>query len=60
MSVQYFAKVTNMQDVEVAVAHTDDQAQALRDQKFEQCSRAFYESALRSAGQQKLVKADIK
>ena len=60
MSVQYFAKVTNMQDVEVAVAHNDNQAKALRDQKFEQCSRTFYESTLRNAGQHKLVKAGVK
>lgn len=47
MAVQYFAKVVKMQTVEVAVAHSDTQAKALRDQSFEPCSRAFYESFLR-------------
>lgn len=49
MTVQYFAKVSNMRNVEVAVAHNDNQVKALREQKFEQCSRAFYESTLRNA-----------
>ena len=49
MAVQYFAKVVKMQSVEVAVAHTAEQAQTLRDQNFEPCSRAFYESVLRDS-----------
>lgn len=49
MTIQYFAKVSNMQNVEVAVAHNDAQAKSLREQKFEQCSRTFYESSVRNA-----------
>jgi len=49
MKTQYFAKVTNMQNIEVAIAHNDAEAKNLREQKFEQCSRTFYESAVRNA-----------
>ncbi len=49
MKIKYFAKVTNMQNIEVAIAQDDAEAKALRDQKFEQCSRTFYESAIRNA-----------
>jgi hypothetical protein len=56
MAVQYFAKVVKMQSVEVAVAHTAEQAQALRDQSFEPCSRAFYESVLRDSKKAEAVK----
>jgi hypothetical protein len=49
MAVQYFTKTVNAQPVEVAVAHTAEQAKALRDQNFEPCSRAFYESFLRES-----------
>ena len=51
MAVQYYAKVVNMQNVEVAVAQNDDEAKALRTEKYEPCSRAFYESTLRNAKQ---------
>ena len=47
MSVKYFAKVIDMQQVELAVAHSREQESALRDQHFERCSQAFYESILR-------------
>ncbi|MGJ3238078.1 MAG: hypothetical protein ACFE0Q_05170 [Anaerolineae bacterium] len=57
MTVQYFVKVHNMQAVEVAIAHTDQQAQNLRQQKFETCSRTVYESALRTLTQLKLATA---
>jgi hypothetical protein len=49
MAVQYFTKMVNAQPVEIAVAHTPEQAKALRDQNFEPCSRAFYESVLRES-----------
>lgn len=49
MKTQYFAKVTNMQNIEVAIAQNDAEAKNLREQKFEQCSRTFYESAVRNA-----------
>ncbi len=49
MTVQYFAKVSNMQEVEVAIANNDAEAKALREQQFEPCSRTFYESTLRNA-----------
>lgn len=49
MKIKYFAKVTNMQNIEVAIAQDDAEAKSLRDQKFEQCSRTFYESAIRNA-----------
>lgn len=47
MSIKYFAKVTDMQQVELAVAQTREQESSLRDQQFERCSQAFYESVLR-------------
>lgn len=47
MSIKYFAKVIDMQHVELAVAHTREQESALREQQFERCSQAFYESVLR-------------
>jgi hypothetical protein len=49
MAVQYFAKVVKMQSVEVAIAHTAEEAKALRDQNYEPCSRAFYEQVLRDS-----------
>lgn len=48
MTVQYYAKVVNMQNVEVAIAKSITEAEALRDQKFERCSRTFYEATVRS------------
>lgn len=48
MVIQYYAKVTNMQNVEVAIAHNDAQVKLLRNRRYEPCSRAFYESALRN------------
>lgn len=52
MSVKYFAKVIDMQHVEVAIAHNQKQESALRQQEYERCSRAFYDSALRDAKRQ--------
>jgi hypothetical protein len=49
MAIQYFTKMVNMQPVEIAVAHTPEQAKSLRDQNFEPCSRAFYDSVLRES-----------
>lgn len=48
MTIQYFAKVVNMKPVSVAVARTEEEAQALLQQQYAPCSRAFYESVLRS------------
>jgi hypothetical protein len=48
MSAKYFAKVVNMQQVTVAMATTEQEAETLRQQQYEPCSRAFYESVLRS------------
>ena len=48
MSAKYFAKVVNMQQVTVAVATTEQEAETLRQQQYEPCSRAFYESVLRN------------
>ncbi|MEM9950142.1 MAG: hypothetical protein AAF846_00970 [Chloroflexota bacterium] len=56
MTVQYYAKVTNMQAVEVAVAHSESQAQMLREQKYEPCSRTFYESTVRNSKTSKTSK----
>ena len=47
MNIHYFAKVVNMQSVEVAIAQNAEEAKALRAQSYEPCSRAFYESILR-------------
>jgi hypothetical protein len=48
MTVQYFAKVVDMQHVSVAIANNEAEAKALRQQQFEPCSRAFYDSVIRS------------
>ncbi|MEO1165620.1 MAG: hypothetical protein AAFV98_17675 [Chloroflexota bacterium] len=48
MAHQYFAKVVNMQPVDVAKANDNAQAEALRKQNYEPCSRALYESVLRN------------
>jgi hypothetical protein len=49
MSIQYFAKVVNNQAQAVAVAHSTEEAQALREQAFSPCSRAFYDAVLRDS-----------
>lgn len=48
MSAKYFAKVVEMQPVSVAVATTEQEVENLRQQQYEPCSRAFYESVLRN------------
>lgn len=47
MAIKYFAKVKDMQDVEVAISHSREEESALREQSYERCSQAFYESVLR-------------
>ena len=48
MSAKYFAKVVEMQPVSVAIATTQQEAENLRQQQYEPCSRTFYESVLRN------------
>jgi hypothetical protein len=58
MSTQYFAKVVDMQHVTVATATTEQEAETLRQQQFEPCSRAFYDSVIRNQNKtEKPIKA---
>jgi hypothetical protein len=48
MTAKYFAKVIEMQTVSVAIATTEVEMEKLREQQYEPCSQAFYESVLRN------------